>query len=128
MKIIILNIFFSLFYGLNITADTYSIWKLNDSKDESKEIISNSNPFIIDTDHSILDKLLGKYVSVFGKVNYKGLKSDKALLDLYLSELQNGPGSKASKNEQLAFWINAYNAFTLKMIIDNYPVKSITTL
>ena len=33
-----------------------------------------------------------------------------------------------SKNQQLAYWINAYNAFTVKLIVDNYPTKSIRDL
>lgn len=71
-------------------------------------------------------KILQKYVNSCGLVNYKGLKNDKAEFEQYLKLLSsNPPSDKWSNNEKKAYWINAYNAFTLKLIIDNYPVKSI---
>jgi hypothetical protein len=75
--------------------------------------------------HEKFDKLLHKYVTDDGFVNYKGFKSDP-LFNQYLSELSNHPPQKSwSANDKLAYWINAYNAFTIKLITDNYPVKSI---
>ena len=80
-------------------------------------------------DHEAWGRLLKKYVSPEGKVNYKGFKQDKAALLSYLESLSsNSPSSAWNKNEQLAYWINAYNAFTVKLIIDNYPLKSIMDL
>lgn len=78
--------------------------------------------------HNILDKLLSENVSVSGKVNYKGLQAQVAELDKYLSKLTATEVNSLTKNEQLAFWINAYNAFTIKKILDNYPLGSITDL
>jgi len=79
--------------------------------------------------HSIWNELLQKNVSSKGKVNYKGLKTDKAKIETYLATLKsNVPNSEWSKNEKLAYWINVYNAFTVKLIVDNYPLKSITDL
>ncbi|MDF2158441.1 DUF547 domain-containing protein [Algoriphagus sp. CAU 1675] len=80
--------------------------------------------------HQIWDGLLRKHVSSDGKVNYKGFIQDRAELEKYLDLLsQNAPDRKNwSKNQQLAYWINAYNAFTLKLIVDNYPTKSIRDL
>jgi hypothetical protein len=80
------------------------------------------------TDHKIFNSLLQKYVSTSGTVDYKGLKRDEKQLDQYLKILQNGLSGKSSEKEQLAFWINAYNAFTLKLVLDNYPVSSILDL
>lgn len=80
-------------------------------------------------DHSAFGKLLKKYVDSKGNVNYKGFKNDIAALDAYLAQLSANPvQSSMSKNERLAYWINAYNAFTIKLILDNYPIKSITDL
>ncbi len=77
-------------------------------------------------DHAIYDRLLQKYVSNAGKVDYRGLKSETGKLDDYLGILKNAEISKAwTSNDKLAFWINAYNAFTIKLILDNYPVSSI---
>jgi hypothetical protein len=73
--------------------------------------------------------LLKKHVSKVGRVNYKGLKADKFKLDDYCNLLAANPVEKKwTKDKKLAYWINAYNAFTLKLIVDNYPVKSITDL
>ena len=79
--------------------------------------------------HKTWDALLQKYVSSTGKVNYKGLLNEKAKLQAYLDELAANPADKSwSRNEKLAYWINAYNAFTVKLILDNYPVSSITKI
>lgn len=76
--------------------------------------------------HDALDSLLQKYVSATGKVNYKGLKADKQALYDYCTYLSENPVQDDwSRAAQMAYWINAYNAFTLKLIVDNYPTKSI---
>ena len=83
----------------------------------------------VNISHQAFNNLLQKYVSNDGKVNYKGLKNDKAALETYITTLAKQiPDNTWSKNAALAYWINAYNAFTLKLIVDNYPVKSITNL
>lgn len=78
-------------------------------------------------DHSSFDHLLKQYVSKDGAVEYKGFLKDKVVFEEYLQLLSNNPPDKTtwSESEQLAYWINAYNAFTIKLIIDNYPVASI---
>ncbi len=79
--------------------------------------------------HQGFNSLLQKYVSATGKINYKGLKKDKVLLDAYTTELAKQiPAKNWTANASLAYWINTYNAFTLKLIVDNYPVTSITKL
>ncbi len=79
--------------------------------------------------HQLLNDILGDYVSSDGIVDYAGIKSDVARLDAYIAELQqHSPDGEWSKDESLAYWINAYNAFTLKLISDNYPLNSITDL
>ncbi len=76
--------------------------------------------------HQQWDKLLKKYVNSSGLVNYKGFQKDKSELDAYLKMLSEcSPGPGWSTNEQKAFWINAYNAFTVSLIVKHYPVKSI---
>ena len=79
-----------------------------------------------DIDHSLWTKILQEHVSDNGNVNYKSIKTNKIELDHYLHQLsENSPKDSWSKNELLAYWINAYNAFTIKLIIDNYPTNSI---
>ena len=77
--------------------------------------------------HAIFDGLLQKHVTPEGAVNYKGFIQDKALFEKYLTLLQsNHPDKKTwSKNEQLAYWINAYNALTVDLIIKHYLINSI---
>ncbi|WP_339863956.1 DUF547 domain-containing protein [uncultured Algoriphagus sp.] len=80
--------------------------------------------------HKTWNELLKANVSADGTVNYKGFIKEKAKLEAYLKSLsENAPDRKTwSKNEQLAYWINAYNGFTVKLIVDNYPVASIKDL
>lgn len=76
--------------------------------------------------HEVWNELLAKHVSEKGNVNYNGFKSDLSKLDSYLQSLSKmAPESSWTKNEKMAFWINAYNAFTVKLILDNMPLKSI---
>lgn len=77
--------------------------------------------------HDIFDALLKKHVSSTGQVNYKAFMKDTVELNRYLNVLKNAPPDAKtwSKEEQLVFWINAYNAFTIKLITKYYPVKSI---
>jgi len=78
--------------------------------------------------HQDFDEILSEHVSSSGKVNYKGIKSQVNKLDGYLAQLEAADLSVLSKKEKFAFWINAYNAFTIKKILNNYPLKSITDL
>lgn len=76
--------------------------------------------------HQAWDKLLKKHVNTAGMVNYKGFKDDKSEFDAYLKTLSdNAPQKNWSENDQKAFWINAYNAYTVSLILKHYPVKSI---
>ncbi len=80
--------------------------------------------------HQMWNELLQKHVSTEGVVNYKGMKKDYQALKNY-TELLSKEGAEiknATINEQKAFWSNAYNAFTVLLIVDNYPLKSITDL
>ena len=77
-------------------------------------------------DHKIWNELLTKHVGRNGVVNYLGFKGEKQKLISYINILQsNHPSSTWPKNEAKAYWINAYNAFTVKLILENYPIESI---
>jgi hypothetical protein len=75
-------------------------------------------------DHSLYGELLGKYVKG-GAVDYRGLKNEEGILDQYLDVLDQTNPDELPRNEQLALYINAYNAYTLKLVLENYPVDSI---
>lgn len=88
-----------------------------------------TTPMLAKVNHSTWDNLLQKYVTTTGAVDYVGFKKDAVQLEAYLNILStNAPQQSWSRNEQLAYWINAYNAFTVKLIVDNYPLKSIRDL
>lgn len=79
-------------------------------------------------DHGLYGELLKKYVKD-GLVNYQGFKDEEAKLDAYLKVLEDTDTEKLSLNERKAFYINAYNAYTIKLILTRYPdVKSIWDL
>ncbi|WP_178990581.1 DUF547 domain-containing protein [Winogradskyella schleiferi] len=77
-------------------------------------------------DHSIFNALLKKHVSKNGNVDYKGFKNDSKTLQNYIDLLKTyEPKDDWSKEDKLAYWINAYNALTVDLILRNYPTKSI---
>lgn len=80
-------------------------------------------------DHAPWDGLLKKYVNDQGLVNYRGFQQDSLALNAYLKTLAaNVPANSWTRDEQLAYWLNAYNAFTIQRVIRAYPVKSIRDL
>ncbi len=70
--------------------------------------------------HSLFDGLLKKYVRG-GEVSYAGFKEDEATFDAYLDILARTDPDTLDRNGKFAFWINAYNAFTIKLILGRYP-------
>ena len=73
--------------------------------------------------------LLKKYVDTKGNVNYKGFKTDETKLQTYLNYLASTEPQKSwPATKAKAFWANAYNAYTIKLILDNYPLKSIMSI
>jgi hypothetical protein len=75
------------------------------------------------------DTLLKENISNEGVVNYKEIIKNKHHLDHYISYLEKtNPAKDWSADKIKAFWMNAYNAYTIKTIIDNYPIASITKI
>ncbi|MEM8837454.1 MAG: DUF547 domain-containing protein [Pseudomonadota bacterium] len=95
-----------------------SFWKKNDASSKIK------------IDHGPWDAFLGKYVRTDGRgvnvVAYRRVSSaDKAALKTYLTDLQSVDVPSLNRNEQYAYWLNLYNAATVSIVLDNYPVESI---
>jgi hypothetical protein len=79
--------------------------------------------------HGNWTELLKKHVDEAGFVDYEGFKKDSHLLNTYCNYLSTFiPDDTWSVQEQLAYYINLYNAYTIKLIVDNYPTKSIKDL
>lgn len=73
-------------------------------------------------EHASFGALLKRHVDADGLVDYAGFRRDGEVLDEYLYRLQNtDPAKLASDDERFAFWINAYNAFTLKVVLATLP-------
>ena len=97
-----------------------------DLKKDSIEPKTPSKPVITTFDHDRFNDLLQKHVSSEGHVNYKNIKAERAILTSYIRSLgKNIPNNNWSKEEKLAYWINAYNAMTIDLILRHYPVSSI---
>ncbi len=77
----------------------------------------------VDAIHAPLDRLLDVYVRD-GFVYYRALKSDRAKIDRYVAslDLPRATYDKWTRDQQLAFWINAYNAFVMQTVVDHYPI------
>jgi hypothetical protein len=70
--------------------------------------------------HAIWAELLSKYVKA-GGVDYTGFKSEESRLDQYLKVLEQTDSKSLPRDEQFAYYINAYNAWTIKLILSAYP-------
>lgn len=81
-------------------------------------------------DHAAWQEWLGKFVSRAAdgvtRVAYAGVTSmDRARLRTYIDSLQAIPISNYKRAEQLAYWINLYNALTIDIVLEHYPLDSI---
>lgn len=80
-----------------------------------------------DQSHALLSQVLKTYVHD-ARVDYAALKAHPQELNRYLNEVaavRRSHFDHWTQKQQIAFLINAYNAYTLKLIIDHYPIKSI---
>ena len=101
-------------------------------EEKSQETIEAFNQILSEESieiHELWDELLKVHVSDEGNVNYKKFKTDHDKLQSYINSLDriysNEDFQLQSKDETLAFWINAYNAMTIDLILRHYPIKSI---
>src|SRR5256885_15893888 len=67
------------------------------------------------------DQVLDLYVRG-GDVYYRALKSDRGKLDGYLNLIATAAIDKWPREEQLAFWLNAYDALVLRTVVHHYPI------
>ena len=79
-------------------------------------------------DHSAFNEMLQQNVDEDGWVDYDAFKSNSETLDKYIASLGEAPLKELGRNHRLATLINAYNAFTIRLILDNQPLKSINEI
>jgi hypothetical protein len=77
-----------------------------------------------DFDHSKFDHISKTYVDTEGRVDYNGIAADNTFRE-YMRSLENAKVDDLSRDGQLAFWINAYNAVTIDKVIKWKPKKSV---
>lgn len=107
-----------------------SVQKKFDEIAERDSVNFKKNPKFVSSksiskfNHDAWNELLQKYVSKEGLVDYAGLKEDAQKLLFYLYDLrENPPTDDWTRKERLAFWINAYNAMTIDLILESYPAR-----
>ena len=105
-----------------------ALWATADPGEYFKQSDASSQKTV---DHHNFQVILNRYLddnnsSGINRFDYKRVSiADKKALKDYLKYLSNIKVISLNKNEQMAFWINMYNALTLDVILDNYPVESI---
>jgi hypothetical protein len=85
-------------------------------------------------DHAAWERFLNRYLVAPGPGGVNRLRygevspEDRAALRAYLESLQRVAVSRLNRAEQMAYWINLYNALTVEVVLDHYPVTSITKI
>ncbi len=92
--------------------------------------LTHAEPARQRVDHTAWDRILERYVvpdeSGINRFNYRGVTpEDQKALDSYLGRLQKLKVSGLARRQQLAYWINLYNAKTVHIVLNHYPVTSI---
>ena len=112
---------------LNAKSQAHAVTLLTASVTEQFSIINSSSQKVID--HKAFSQLLKQYVKAdkngLNRVDYKAFKTKQSALKAYIKSLEAVKVTSLSKSEQFAFWANLYNAVTINVVLDAYPVKSI---
>ena len=95
---------------------------------ESKKPVNKQAEASIASDafsHDLFDRVLQQHIDSQGNVDYAALKENPQDLETYLDRLATFNPETLPYQAKLAFWINAYNALTIKGVIDHYPTTSV---
>jgi len=91
--------------------------------------ISSSRSKVKKIDFTDWSTLLRKNTSVLGTINYSGFNEDKENFNTLIEKLATTKiTNNWTQNERKAYWVNVYNAFSIKLIADNFPMRSITEI
>lgn len=99
-------------------AEAWDRWRVHDPASDRR------------VDHSAFDQFLARHVIVLpqggNRIDYARVPAEgRAALAAYVTALAAVDVDGLNRREQMAFWINLYNALTLKVVLDHWPVKSI---
>ncbi|TVZ53079.1 DUF547 domain-containing protein [Dokdonia sp. Hel_I_53] len=93
---------------------------------ETKSLPNSKKDTLNTLNHDLFNALLRAHVNSNGDVNYNGFKKNWSKLTAYIANLgANLPTDEWSKNKKLAYWMNAYNAMTIDLILRHQPLESI---
>ncbi|MDX1400923.1 MAG: DUF547 domain-containing protein [Kiloniellales bacterium] len=125
LQISLLVVFSSFLVGISsfeaLFAPSKQIWVKWTENDPFSETKISHNDW-----SDLLSRYLVEDASGLNRFNYGAVsQEDRRKLKRYLAGLESIPISRYRKEEQLAYWINLYNALTLDVVLDHYPVKSI---
>ena len=88
-------------------------------------LLFTSISFAQKMNYAAYSDFLSKHVSFTGNVSYDKIKADQAQLTTIIQTFEKtSPEKTWEKNEKLAYWINAYNAYTLQLVSNYYPIKT----
>lgn len=94
--------------------------------------LANDPASVATVDHARWDRLVGAYVTIgkdgiarFGYARCLATPADRRALAGYIAGLARVPISTYAREEQRPYWFNLYNALTVAVILDHYPVASI---
>ncbi|HJY87740.1 MAG TPA: DUF547 domain-containing protein [Candidatus Acidoferrales bacterium] len=84
-------------------------------------------------DYAPWDRVLKRFVTETGRVDYRALEASPADLNRFVEQIArrsplSNPNDFPTRSSQLAYWINAYNALVMKAVIENWPIKSVRNL
>lgn len=126
LSFIILLTITASFYSCNLLSAAGITSQGQPTKNVEGDLTSTTANSQVNVDHSQWNALLKKHVNNEGLVDYKGFQKDREQLNNYLTKLSSyTPSNNWSVQELLAYYINLYNAYTVDLILENYPVKSI---
>ena len=104
--------------------ETTKVDEVKEATEDTTEV-KNTAPVEV-FNHTSLDALLKANVSAAGNVNYEGFRKNRTALRAYITSLgENMPTEAWTRDDRLAYWMNAYNAMTIDLILRNLPLKSI---
>lgn len=110
-------------------SDLWPRWQTHNA--ENNEVIDHSAWQIFLEKYLVTNPLNTESSAISGinRLRYAGVsEKDRALLDNYLKNLEGTAVSSFSRPQQRAFWINLYNASTVNLILEHYPLETITNI
>ncbi len=105
------------------TSDLWAVWNVSDERSDVVVLHTQWSDFLAKYASSVDSKTSTRLV------NYSAVsKLDHGMLKHYIMKLSELDPVSLNRDEQFVYWVNLYNAITVDVILDNYPVKSITKL